>query len=141
LLAVSLTPSLFLFSKIGNTITKTRVIVPSEYNEILHDLSKVDTLVIVEPAQQLYFKAYSWGYYGTDFIAYITPAQVITNATNNTSILNKYSLANKEINENNCPSKAFLLYDKNFVKNNDFQTTKLGVVIKQTDNLTLTRCE
>ncbi len=57
-----------------NKYSRTRL--PIEYLE-LSTLSKKDTLIVLPKPQKLFFRSYSWGYYGTDFISYLSYAKII----------------------------------------------------------------
>ena len=55
---------------------RTYVSIPQEYLQ-LPLFSPLDTLVVYPKPQKLFFRSYDWGYYGTDFLSYLTNAHVI----------------------------------------------------------------
>ncbi|WKZ24203.1 MAG: hypothetical protein QY312_01180 [Candidatus Dojkabacteria bacterium] len=59
--------------------------VPQEYLQ-LQTLSKEDTILALDKPQKGFYRYYPWGYYGTDFLSFLTKATIIdgtrTNAVN-----------------------------------------------------------
>jgi preprotein translocase subunit Sec61beta len=48
---------------------------PQEY-KVFEQLDQNDKVFYYPPPQQLYFRQYEWGYYGSDFLSYLTDADI-----------------------------------------------------------------
>lgn len=84
--------------------SKTQVSIPMEYFNIPRD-SKI--LVLPKP-QKLYMREYEWGYYGSDFLSYITNSEIVDGAN-----LYEYSREYEEIlKDGKIPEDIqYILYD------------------------------
>lgn len=51
--------------------------VPEEYSTTLSKLKTSDVLLVYPKPQKLFFRSFVWGYYGTDFLAYISKAHIV----------------------------------------------------------------
>lgn len=61
----------------GNVVNRySYVSLPEEYLNFPR-ISNTDTLAVYPMPQKLFFRMYDWGYYGTDFLSYITPAKIV----------------------------------------------------------------
>lgn len=50
---------------------------PSTYYNFYNSLQERDTVLVIPAPQAKYFRKYTWGYYGSDFVSYQTKAKVI----------------------------------------------------------------
>lgn len=71
----------------------TYVNIPKEYLQFPLLVSQ-DTLIVYPKPQKLFFRSYEWGYYGTDFLSYITKAHVVDGTSIHRPI-NEYAQAEK----------------------------------------------
>ncbi|WKZ31325.1 MAG: hypothetical protein QY318_00945 [Candidatus Dojkabacteria bacterium] len=54
---------------------------PDEYYTTFSAFDQQDKVLYYPPPQQLYFRQYDWGYFGSDFLNFMTKAEVIDIAT------------------------------------------------------------
>ena len=100
----------------GNLISpKTQVSIPNEYFNIPND-SKI---LILPVPQKLYMREYEWGYYGSDFMSYISNSEIVDGAN-----LYEYSKEYENILESgNIPNDIeYILYDMSAEMNLDMQS-------------------
>ena len=65
----------------GHLIGPTaKVSLPQEYQNLADSIPKESTVLYVPPPQLSYFREYGWGYYGSDFLTYVTHAYVVDRA-------------------------------------------------------------
>lgn len=66
---------------VGRAVSETVVVeIPAEYQE-LSRFSNEDKLLYLPGPQSAYFRQYAWGYFGSDFIGYISDADIVDNAS------------------------------------------------------------
>lgn len=106
---------------------RTYVKVPSEYLE-MPQLNDQDTLIVYPQPQKLFFRSYEWGYYGTDFLSYITKAKVVDGTSIHRPI-NEYAEEEKQ-------PHYFITENKDFVPSICNET-----VIETNDIFKLSYCE
>ncbi len=89
----------------------TKVKIPDKYFE-LGDILEDNNITLYLPSpQKLYFRQYQWGYYGSDFLSYITDKNTVDSAN-----LYEYPLLYEKLKEevNNCnfSNVDLLIYDR-----------------------------
>lgn len=52
-------------------------IIPREYESFYSSLDTKDRVLILPQPQVVYFRKYTWGYYGSDLVSYMTKAKII----------------------------------------------------------------
>lgn len=85
IVAIIFLPILMLYSYIwvyeGVLSSYVNVEMPEEYFEVFSQFDEDDTVYYYPAPQQLYFRQYDWGYYGSDFLSFMTKAEVLDIAT------------------------------------------------------------
>jgi hypothetical protein len=62
----------------GSLINRySKVSIPDEYFQLRNYVDREDKILYLPQPQNLYFRQYDWGYYGSDFLTYLVPADVV----------------------------------------------------------------
>lgn len=77
IIAISYGFPLFIGTAVSETVTVT---VPQDYFDMRQHIEPDSSILYVPPPQDLYFRTYHWGYFGSDFLSYIYPADIIDSA-------------------------------------------------------------
>lgn len=89
----------------------TKVTIPEEYYNLENILENGKTILYLPSPQKLYFRQYQWGYYGSDFLSYITNKNIVDSA-NLYEYPALYEKLTNEVNNCNFSNIDQLIYDK-----------------------------
>lgn len=66
----------------GRVISRhAQVDLPTQYEEVFSHYDENDTILYLPLPQSSYFRRYEWGYFGSDFLRYMTKADVVDGAS------------------------------------------------------------